>query len=128
MKSTYAWTTPKGASIEMTITVEHITHKTIDADGFEVEVNCDEWMREINSCKVNGKETALKELAIINNTDCVVIARRGADRVAAALPSDIAEAIFGEERKDRAEKKAATKKMMDEYDAHREMMKKVMGY
>lgn len=128
MKSTYAWTTPKGASIEMTITVEHITHKTIDADGFEVEVNCDEWMREINSCKVNGKETALKELAIINNTDCVVIARRGADRVAAALPSDIAGAIYGEERKDRAEKKAATKKMMDGYDAHREMMKKVMGY
>lgn len=128
MKNTYTWTTPNGAEVNMTITVSHITSKMVNVDGFDIEIDCDDWTREINSCKVNGKETVLKELTVINNTDCVVIARRGADRVAAALPEEISEAIFGEERRARAEKTAAADKVMADYDAHREMMRKVMGY
>ena len=128
MKNTYTWKTPKGANIEMTITVNHITSEIISADGIPVEVKCDKWQYVVDSCKVNGKETESKDLTKINNTDCIVIAYRGADRVAAALPSDISDAIYGEERQDRAEKEAATEKMMNQYEAHREMMRKVMGY
>lgn len=68
---TYNWTTQRGAKIEMTITVEHITRETTSADGFEMKVSCDKWLRTIDDITVNGKNTNFKELYFENVTDCV---------------------------------------------------------
>lgn len=38
----------------MTITVEHVTRENTSADGFEMEVSCNRWIRTIDEIKVNG--------------------------------------------------------------------------
>lgn len=73
MTKTYNWTTPRGAAIQATISVEHITRETISADGWPVEVSCDRWQRTVDSMTVNGQPTELKELYTEGNTQCILI-------------------------------------------------------
>lgn len=128
MKNTYTWTTPRGAKVEIIVNIEHITKDVINADGLPVEIDCDKWHRKIESCKVNGKNTALKELGQIGNTDCVIIDRRGDNRIAAEIPADIVDSIYGEERRANAEKIKKELELADKYEAHCEMMRKAMSY
>lgn len=98
----FAWTTQKGAKIEMTVTVEHITRETIDADGWKCEVNCDKWFRECTAMTVNGKPQAMHRLDNIHER--VITGRQGRNEIGATLPADVVEAIYGEERRARAAK------------------------
>lgn len=125
---TFAWTTARGAKVELSVNVKHITTDTVNADGLAVEVKCDKWEREVTECRLNGKDTTLKELWSERGTACILIGRRGKDRILVALPKDVEEAIYGEERKAEKEKEARAKKVNSAYDAHREMMRKAMGY
>ena len=125
--NTYNWTTARGAKVSATVTVEHITCKTVSADGFEVEVNCNEWFYQVDGMTVNGKPTELKELCIEGNKRCILIARHGKDRVLAALPADVEEAIYGEER---AYKRARMEKNIElgkKLDSEREKILTVMN-
>ena len=61
MTKTYTWKTPRGAEIEA-IRVEHCTSRNTSADGWEMEVKCDEWFRLVEDTKVNGKATKMMEL------------------------------------------------------------------
>lgn len=98
MTSTYKWTTTRGAKIIATITAEHITRETISADGWTIEVDCDRWMYHVDSLTVNGRHTKLQELRFECNRDCILIDRIGKDKVLVALPEDVVEAVYGEER------------------------------
>lgn len=125
--TTYNWTTPRGAKISATITVEHITHEIINSDGSEIEVDCNKWFRQVDAMTVNGKSTALKELHMEGNQRCILIARKGKDRTLVALPTDVENAIYGEEReyvKNRLEKNIALEKKLD---AERERILKAMN-
>ena len=46
--NTYTWKTPRGARIEATITVNHITSRTVSADGWPVEVKCNDWLYAVD--------------------------------------------------------------------------------
>lgn len=122
MTKTYSWTTPRGAKIEATITVEHITRKTISADGWPIEINCDEWHRHVESMIVNGKPTALKEL----DTDYILVGRHGKDVILVALPQNVRDEVYGEERAANAERLAREIALEKKLDAHRAMMRKAM--
>lgn len=119
---TYNWTTQKGAKIEMTITVNHITKETTSADGWEMECSCNKWIRTIDEMKVNGKNTELKELWFENGTDCVLIETRGKDRVLIAIPSEVAEEIYGEERRAEEHGREVYRQYRNHYNAVRRMM------
>lgn len=127
MTTTFNWTTPRGAKIAATITVEHITRKTIDADGFAVEVSCSEWERTIDSLTVNGKPTALRELSWYGGKYVIVIAKRGKDRTMVAIPSDVEKAIFGEERKEMDAQLAQSAEAEKQYKAHVALIEKAMN-
>lgn len=121
---TYNWTTPRGAKIKMTITVEHVMKEKTSADGWEMEVSCNKWRRTIEEIKVNGKDTNLKELHRESGTDCVLIDKRGKDKILVAIPSEITAEIFGEERESVARSREIAKKYEDHYNAVRRMMSK----
>lgn len=125
---TFAWTTARGAKVELSVEVRHITTETVNADGVAVAVKCDKWEREVTECRLNGKDTALKELWNERGTRCILIGRRGKDRILVALPKDVEEAIYGEERKAAKEKEVRRAEVEKAYQAHREMMRKAMGY
>ena len=118
MTHTYNWTTARGAKISATITVTHITRDTAYADGFNIEVSADRWERTVDSMTVNGKPTKLRELYNERGTKCILSDRIGKDRILVALPSDVEEAIYGEERLESARKLDAAIKAEKEYDAH----------
>lgn len=126
MTKTYNWTTPRGAKVEATITVEHITRKTISADGWPFEVKCDEWVRYIESMNVNGKPTALKELYYEYGTECILIARQGKDRILVALPQEVSDELYGEERTARAKKIERMMAFEEKIEQHRAMIRKAM--
>lgn len=119
---TYNWTTPRGAKIDMTITAEHITKETTGADGREMECSCDKWRRTIDGITVNGKNTSLKELRFENGTDCVLIERIGKDRVLIAIPPDVSEEIYGEERRAEEHGREVYRQYINHYNAVRRMM------
>lgn len=124
--TTYKWTTPRGANVELTVDVQHITTKTVSADGFDLDVKCDEWHRNITECRVNGKATERKELCYERGMSCVLVGYQGKNRILIALPKDVEEAIYGEERKAAKEKEARRAEVEKAYQAHREMMRKAM--
>lgn len=126
MTKTYNWTTPRGAAIQATISVEHITRETISADGCPVEVSCDRWQRTVDSMTVNGQPTELKELYTEGNKQCILIKCVGNDRLLVALPSDVEDDIYGEERRSNEAKAAIRAEEDAKYEAHREMMRKAM--
>lgn len=59
---------------------------------------------------------------------CILIARKGKDRVLVAIPDDVAAEVYGEERAELERKLAAEKAIEDEYNEHCEMMRKAMSY
>jgi hypothetical protein len=114
MKKAFAWTTPKGAKIEATITVEHITRKIVDADGDKVEVSCDEWFRNVEAITVNGKETEMRNLWQKDGRQIIVIGKRGNDYLMVVVPSDVEEYLYsGEREQQRQERIAALEKRKD---------------
>lgn len=126
MTKTYCWTTPRGAKVEMTVISEHITSRTTSADGWPIEVKCNEWHYQIDKMLVNGKAPKMHELGHHGRDRVVIIDRIGKDSVMAAIPADIAADIFGEEMRYHAEQArraaAAEEKYMDNYN----MVKKAM--
>lgn len=124
----FAWTTQKGAKIDITFVVEHITRETISADGWPVEVDCDKWRRECTAMSVNGKPQAMREISKWGGKDTVVIGYQGRNPMGVMLPADVVEAVFGEERRARAEKLDRELAAAAKYDAHCAMMRKAMGY
>lgn len=128
MTRTYSWTTARGAKISATITSEHITSKTVYADGWNVETKCSEYSYRVDAITVNGKATELKELWIEKGVRCILIARKGCDRVLVALPQDVVDSVYGEEQAEMEHCLAAAEKAEKEYNAHCEMMRKAMSY
>ena len=124
---TYNWTTPRGAKVSATITVDHITSKTINSDGFQIEVDCNEWYYQVDDMTVNGKPTELKQLYMEGNQRCILIARRGKDRVLAALPADIENDIYGEEREYKRNKIEKNDALWKKHEAERESILKAMN-
>lgn len=108
MKKTFTWTTTRGAKVEATITVEHITRKTVDSDGWKLDVNCNEWHRHVDSLTVNGKATEEKRLWWgPNNEPVIIIGRRGKDTIMAAIPEDVGEYLYGGEREENRQERVA---------------------
>lgn len=124
---TYNWTTPRGAKVSATITVEHITTKIADADGFKLPVKCSEWVRSVDSLTVNGKETEMHELYNERGTRCILIGRVGKDRVLVALPADVVDAVYGEEIAELNRKIDHTIKVENAAAAHRTAVYKMMN-
>lgn len=126
MERKFSWVTPKGAKIDATFRVEHITQKTVDADGWKCEVAADEWYRECTSMTVNGKPQAMHTLDSIHNR--VVIGRQGRQEIGAILPADVVEGLYGEERRAREAKLERELAAEAEYNAHYERVCKAMSY
>lgn len=126
MEMQFSWQTPKGAKIEMTVTVEHITRKTVDADGWKCDVDCDEWYYECTSMTVNGNSQAIHSLDNIHKR--VVVGRQGRNEIGATLPADVVEAIYGEERRAADEKLQRELAAEAAYNAHYERVRKAMSY
>lgn len=127
MTKTYTWTTPKGANIEMTVTVNHITSEMVNADGNLIEVACDRWERTVDACRLNGKDTAMKELDYVNGKRAIIIARNGRQEICAELPEYAIKGIYGNEIAANAAKLDAAIKAEKAYEAHRTMVLKAMG-
>lgn len=126
MTKTYTWTTARGAKIVATITSEHITRETAYADGYNIEVDCSKYSYRVDSLTVNGKATELKALWWENGMRCILIGRRGADRILVLIPDDVCAQVYGEEREENHRKMAAAEKADAAYEAHCEMMRKAM--
>lgn len=128
MTKTYTWTTARGARIEITATVEHITSKLANADGWDINVDCNEWSRNIDRCVVNGKPTSMKQLTVWNGVRCILIGYQGKSGMYIALPQTVENEMYGEEIAElnaELDRAAAAEKACD---AHRNMMRRVMGY
>ena len=128
MTKTYTWTTARGAKVSATITSNHITRETVYADGMNIECDCSEYTYSIDEMTVNGKATELKEFWVERGTQCILIARRGKDRILAAIPEDVAAEVYAEEREETKRRLDAAKKAEEAYNAHSEMMRKAMSY
>lgn len=128
MTKTFKWETPKGAKMEMTVSIERVTSEVINADGHEIECSCDRWERRVESCKINGTDTGRKELGIVCGVRAVLIGRSGKQDIAAALPADVVDAIYGDEARANEEKLERAIALEKKVEAEREMMRKVMGY
>lgn len=128
MTATYTWKTPRGSEVSMTVTVHHITQETISSDGWPVDVKCDRWDRTVDHLTVNGKETDCKQLGMISGKQVVIIGYSGHTPICASLPSDVYDAIYGEESRAREAKLERELEFARKIEAHREMMRKVMGY
>lgn len=126
MTKTYTWTTARGAKIVATITSEHITRETAYADGYNIEIDCSKYSYHVDSLTVNGKATELKELWMEKGKNCILIGRRGADRILVLIPDDVCAQVYGEEREENRRKLAAAEKADAAYKAHCEMMRKAM--
>lgn len=109
MKKTFSWTTPKGTQIEATITVEHITRKTVDSDGWQIEVSCNEWYRSVDALTINGKEPERRDLWWYGNDNIpvIIIGYRGKDTLMVKMPSDVEEYLYGGEREERRQERVA---------------------
>ncbi len=125
---TYIWTTPKGSSVELVVEIEHITAKTVDADGFKVNVECDEWNRKIVNCMVNGKQTEMMKFWREKGVNCILIGKRGNNRMLIALPDIVDNDIYGEEREILLKKSIREQESEKIYCEHREMMRRTVGY
>lgn len=121
----FAWTTQKGAKIELTVTVEHITRETVNADGWKTEVACDKWRRECTGMTVNGKAQSMHRLDDIRER--VVVGRQGRNEIGVTLPADVSEAIYGEERRARAAKLERELAAAARYEARYNKVRKAMS-
>ncbi len=126
MTKTYTWKTPRGAEIEATIRVEHCTSRNTSADGWEMEVKCDEWFRLVEDMKVNGKATKMMELTKYLDQDCIMIDKVGKDKVLVAIPAEVVEELFGEERRGKKAREEANDRLEEKMEAHRKAVYNMM--
>lgn len=123
----FEWVTPKGAKIEATIVVEHITREIIDSDGFKIVGNCDEWRRNVENFAINGSETDLKELWNEHGIRCILYGRHGRDRLLVALPKNVEEAVYGEETEALKHQLAAAAESEKAYNDHYNMVMRALN-
>lgn len=123
----YSWTTPRGAEVEATFTVEHITTKTIWSDGFEIETNCNEWRYRCDALTANGKQTKYREWHNEKGIPCVLVDRMGKDRMLIAIPDKIYQELTAEEREYNRIKSERIDKTMESYESHRRSVEKMMN-
>lgn len=126
MTKTYTWKTPRGAQIEATIRVEHETTAKTSADGWEMEVKCDSWFRIVEDMKVNGRATKMMELTKYGDQDCIMIDKAGKDKVLVAIPADVVEDLFGEERRTEKAIDEANDRLEEKMEAHRKAVYNMM--
>lgn len=126
MEKKFSWVTPKGAKIDATFWVEHITRKTVDADGWKCEVDADEWFRECTAMTINGKPQAMHNLDNIHKR--VVVGRQGRQEIGAVLPADVLEGLYGDERRAAEAKLKCELAAEAAYNAHYERVRKAMSY
>lgn len=122
MTKTYAWTTARGAKIDCTITAEHITSKTVNADGHEIETTCSEYRYSVNSLKIKGKENAEKRLSMYRNENVIV----ADNKIMVLVPKNIANEIYGDERAEMDSAIKASARADAKYAAHCKMMRRAM--
>ena len=116
MTNTYKWTTPNGAKVEAVITVEHITSEHRDLDGIGYEAKCNYWRRSVESVTVNGKATKMRELSRYAGKSVIVVDMVNRNKVMVALPEDVDNTIFGEEREANARKLNSEIKVEKEFN------------
>lgn len=125
MTKTYNFKTQRGATINLTIKIDHITTETINLDGHTTEVKADEYRYSIATIKANGK--ALKgEFNNYQNTE-IKVGMQGNQPILVAIPEEIRKDFMAEEmakNQQMADKIAAADQ---KYGEHREMMKRAMS-
>lgn len=124
MKKHFEWTTPKGANVELTVDIEHITKRSTSADGDVVEIDCDEWIRTVETFKLNGIEQPMKKLD--SNRNAVIGNQTKRNIIGVLLPDDIIEEIFGEERRARKERLDRELAAAAEREAHAAKVRRMM--
>ena len=123
----YSWTTPRGAKVEATFTVEHITTKTTWSDGWEIETDCNEWRYRCDAITVNGKQTKYREWHSEKGIPCVLFDRIGKDRMLVAIPDKIYQELTEEEREYNSIKSERIDKLLEKYESHRKTVEKMMN-
>lgn len=126
MKMNFEWTTPKGAKIAATFAVNHITSETVNADGHKIEVKANRWEREVVSLTVNGKATEMHHLTYYSGTSAIQIGKVGKSPVLVAIPADVVDALYNDQRKADMAELAQAEKTEREYDAHYNAVLKMM--
>ena len=125
MTKTYNFKTQRGASIGLTVEIDHITTETINLDGHASEVEADKYRYQVSTIKVNGKALS-GEFHNYQNTE-VKVGMQGNQPILVAIPEDIRKDFMAEEM---AKNKQRIEKMMAadrKYGEHREMMKRAMS-
>lgn len=123
----YSWTTPRGAKVEATFTVKHITSHTIWSDGWEIETDCNEWHYQCGAITLNEKQTKYHEWYSEKGIPCVLIDRIGKDRILVAIPDKIYQELTAEEREYNRIKSERIEKTMEAYESHRRSVEKMMN-
>ena len=124
--TTYKWTTPRGAKIEATITVEHVKHTLRSLDGWTTDDTHDHWFRRVDAITMNGKPTAEKTLTGYCSMDCIRIGTMGKRPMVVQLPENVVEEVFGEERRIKSERINKTLAFERKYDAQVRALNKMM--
>ena len=118
----YTWKTEHGADIILDIEKKIITEERI-YDGYETVVPCHKYSYTINSLLVNGVEMKAgaykQEIGRwpenIHYAFCV---RAGKQKAYVAIPDEIEESIYGEERAYNMEKFKKELAVEEEYEKH----------
>ena len=103
----FDWTTPRGAKVSATLTKEHIEKEMVDADGWKIEVESNHVYRLAEKVTVNGKETNLHDLWNEAGVDCILVDRKGKDRILVALPEEVKTWLYSPEGLPKIEAKEA---------------------
>ena len=125
MTKNYNFKTQRGATINLTIKIDHITTETINLDGHTTEVKADEYRYSITTIKANGN-TLKGEFHNYQNTE-IKVGMQGNQPILVAIPEDVRKDFMAEEiakNKQRIEKMMAADR---KYGEHREMMKRAMS-
>jgi len=125
MKKNYTFKTQRGAQIELTVNIDHITTESINLDGYATEVKADKYNYKVDTIKVNGN-ILNGEFYNYQNTE-IKVGMQGSQPILVAIPEEIRKDFMAEEI---AKNKQKLEKMIDaerKYSEHREMMKKAMS-
>jgi hypothetical protein len=122
MVKKYSYKTPRGATVDLSIKINHITKETVDLDGHKVEVEADTYTYSVQSITVNGQ----KYNGQFYGND-IKVGMQGNQPILVAIPPRVQEDYKAEENEKtskKIEKMIATEK---KYNEHREMMKRAMS-
>ena len=125
MKKNYTFKTQRGAQIELTVNIDHITTESINLDGYTTEVKADKYNYKVDTIKVNGN-ILNGEFYNYQNTE-IKVGMQGNQPILVAIPEEIIKDFMAEEI---AKNKRKIEKMIDaerRYSEHRKMMEKAMS-